>query len=86
MSFVVLTMFVNGIDSRLFLTQFRYDVFGWRVQSHVANRRCLDRRDVVCEQNIGWIRLRICHHRFRILLGLVTHLIDTYKHIHSTNL
>lgn len=37
MSFVVLTMFVNDINSRFFFTQFRYDVFGRCVQSHVAN-------------------------------------------------
>lgn len=49
----------------------RYDVFGRRVQSHVANRRRPDRSDVVREQNTGWIRLRVCHHRFRVLFGLV---------------
>jgi len=49
----------------------RYNVFGRGVQSYAANRRRLNRSNIMYEQNIGRIRLRVCHNRFRILFGLV---------------
>lgn len=54
-----------------FMRFYRYDVFGRCVQSHVTNRRRPDRGDVLYKQNIGRVRLRVRHHRFRVLLGSV---------------